>query len=167
MSDRENLARQWAEEIKSVPHVYHDEKHHAAADHILDTTTPLTMADVEWDYDTHYLAGAIFAGGEEVVMVRPHNDRIVTDKGNLLPEMLTPNGKKYELREIPEPDHPETLVTEEDYQDAPEGTVVQIRGTGAMRVDGGWLCTGGRGLTFSYEMAQLGEGTVLGWGGEA
>ena len=120
----------------------------AARERILATTNPLTMADVDWDYDAHYLAGAIFiADGEEVVMVRPHGDRIITNKGNLLPEMLTPNGKRYELREVgatvssnenvgaEQPEHPATLETQADYENAPAGTVVAE--------PGGWACTKG------------------------
>lgn len=39
---------------------------------------------------------------------------------------LTPNGKRYELREVGAPEHPETLTTMEDYENAPEGTIAVI-----------------------------------------
>lgn len=124
------LARQWAENID--PSLL-NERARAAAEHILATTTPLTMADVEWDYEKHHLAGATTPSGIEVVMVQPapNAHHIVTGGGLYARDMLTPNGKRYELREVTDepvqpdaPTHPATLTTEADYEDAPVGTIV-------------------------------------------
>lgn len=116
----------------------------AARERILATTDPLTMADVVWDDEKHHLAGATLPGGGEVVMVWPdvHNpDLIITKEGEWARKELTPNGKRYELREVTDeptqatvsldenagadqPEHPTTLETLEDYANAPAGTVV-------------------------------------------
>lgn len=138
----EKLARQWAERKKAQAkrHVedagyFPREDTLAAIEHVLATTTdPLTMADVEWEVEKHYLAGATSEiDGSELVMVAPLDDLIVSakpggDRVSLTsPETLTPNGKKYELREVgatAEPEHPATLETQADYENAPEGTVV-------------------------------------------
>ena len=37
---------------------------------------------------------------------------------------FTPNGKRYKLVEVTVDEHPETLTTLEDYEDAPAGTIV-------------------------------------------
>lgn len=107
MTSRNRMAREWAEKIKSVPVINYGLEANAAADHIMATTDPLTMADVEWDDHEHYLTGATSSiGGKECVMIseaegvivnaRLGDDRVVlTTRG-----ALTPNGKKYELREV-------------------------------------------------------------------
>lgn len=130
MNDTERLAREWAEMIKAAPEDYGLASVHAAAEYILATTTPPTMADVEWDTKEHHLAGATLSGGSEVVMMWYDEDTnlIVTEKGFAPCEDLTPNGKRYELREITEPEHPETLTTMEDYKNAPVGTIMANRG---------------------------------------
>lgn len=130
MNDTERLAREWAEMIKAAPEDYGLASVHAAAEYILATTTPPTMADVEWDTKEHHLAGATLSGGSEVVMMWYDEDTnlIVTEKGFAPCEDLTPNGKRYELREITEPEHPETLTTMEDYENAPAGTIVAENG---------------------------------------
>ena len=152
MTEQKNKARQWAEGVLSNPEA-HSEMEIAAAKHTIDTTPPLTMDGVEWDSEKHYLAGATAFGGKEVMMIRPTRDDtcIVTDKGTWLRGLLTPNGKRYELREVgaPEqPEHPETLVTEQDYENAPTGTVVAEHGGFARTkgYDGNWY-RGGDWLT--------------------
>lgn len=130
-NEQEKLAREWAERIKSVPPGYHDQMHHAAADHILATTAPPTMADVEWDDEKHRGLGAVDEAGQEWVMLQDDGGYINCIGLDLNPVgaergELTPNGKRYELREITEPEHPETLTTVEDYENAPEGTIVKL-----------------------------------------
>lgn len=127
-NDTERLARQVAKAVKNAPNGMFTLKVIDAADHILSTTTPPTMADVEWDDDEHHLAGATTHTGFDVVMMRydVDIDLIVTDEGNLPCSWLTPNGKRYELREIKEPEHPEMLTTKQDYENAPEGTIVAL-----------------------------------------
>lgn len=173
-NQQEKLARQWAERIKSVPREYHDEMHHAVADFILAHTAPSTMADVVWDDEKHYLAGATTPRGD-VVMMWPDDDAgdIVTDKGAWQHAALTPNGKRYELREVTvssgenvgadQPDHPEVLTTVEDYESAPLGTVVaspRFRTWTKNRSDE-WIC--GMALWKTSEMAGITH-TVLRWG---
>lgn len=141
MSDeRERLARQWAERIKSVPELRYDLDANAAADFIFEHTSPPTMANVEWDDDKHYLAGATGPFGDEVVMMwyDDGTDHIFTNGEEWPRDRLTPNGKRYELREVgaPEqPEHPATLATDQDYENAPVGTVVAELG--------GWARTKG------------------------
>lgn len=128
------LARQWAEWNKSCE--VSSPEIQAAANFILAHTTPPTMADVEWDFDKHYLAGAVDLDGNEVTMVGVRDGLIrVFDVADINryyapvlenPNHLTPNRKRYELREITEPEHPEVLTTLEDYENAPAGTIVAI-----------------------------------------
>lgn len=135
-NEQERLAREWAEQVKSVPEINYGPQANAAADHILATTPPPSMADVEWDGEKHFLAGATLNEGDsaeemvmcgytrdgEIYVVEPNPGR--GKRGYWpMPGDLTPNGKRYELREIIEPEHPEALCTVEDYEDAPVGTI--------------------------------------------
>lgn len=111
MSDREKLARQWAEETRDN-FMASNELEEAAAEHILATTTPPTMEDVEWDHEKHYLAGAVFqnAGtGTTAEVVMFHKDGsgaiIAVDVEDGRPfigdaSKYSPNGKRYGLREV-------------------------------------------------------------------
>lgn len=145
------LAREWAEDF--LTHADKTDDRYdpskagviAAAERILATTDPLTMADVEWDDDKHYLTGATGPFGDEVVMMwyDDDTDHIFTNGEEWPRDRLTPNGKKYELREVgapEEPEHPATLVTEQDYVNAPHGTIVAEPGGHALTKgsDGGW-----------------------------
>lgn len=64
----------------------------------------------------------------------------------------------------PKPEHPEVLRTVEDYENAPEGTVVDICGTAAIRQNYGWAVTGYRYKLGNDEMFQQGDGVVVRWG---
>lgn len=166
--DTQRLARAWAERIKAAPDETYVDDVVAAAEHILATTTPPTMADVEWDDEKHHLAGAIDAEGTEVVMIGTFSGTIrVCDVDEMNetfapwlenPGTLTPNGKRYELREVgaPEqPEHPETLVTEQDYENAPAGTVVATPHGSAWTQgpDGDCLaCSRAQSRTWSYPL---------------
>ena len=130
-SEQTRLARQWAEKIKADNTITRYEDTHAAAEYILATTTPLTMADVEWDVDEMPGTGALTKHGRLWIMRDDAGDAIECISPNLeeiasvAKKGLTPNGKRYELVEISdEPEHPETLRTVEDYEDAPQGTIV-------------------------------------------
>ena len=162
----EKLARQWAErkQAQAKRHMedagyFPREDTMAAIEHVLATTDPLTMADVEWDTKKHHLAGATLPDGHEVVMMWPDTygtGHIIAKEGEWPRERLTPNGKRYELREVgaPEqPEHPATLVTKQDYVNAPHGTIVAEPGGHALTKgsDGGWW-PGGTWRT-SREMA--------------
>lgn len=171
MDNQEKLARQWAKKIKSVPVVNYGLQANAAAEYILATMTPEleTMADVEWDDAEHYLAGCMSPYGS-VVMLRPQGaNMIVHDLNSDLTEVfdrddLTPNGKRYELREVAEAKRPEPLITEQDYGNAPEGTIVDIDGTVAVRDFTGWYRTGVKCPYTSRGMHGMGEGDVIRWG---
>ena len=128
MEENHKLARQWAEFALSIPNGSPGSR--AAAEYILEHTTPQTMADTVWDDEEHHLAGATTPNGIEVVMLWLNTgiNHIATDHGLYARAMLTPNGKRYELREITKPDHPETLETVEDYENAPEGTIMALPG---------------------------------------
>ena len=165
----EQLARQLAEHVKALE--VSSPEMTATAERILATTTPPTMADVEWDDEKHYLAGATTSNGGSVVMLWHDDidtDHIITDHAEWPRDRLTPNGKKYELREVgaPEqPEHPATLVTEQDYENAPVGTVVDMNGKVASRGVRVWSIAGAEGRFNSEYMFYLGEGDVIRWGG--
>lgn len=57
-NNTKRLAREWAERIKAAPEGTYTPRAIAAAEHILATTTPPTMAEVEWNNEEHHLAGA-------------------------------------------------------------------------------------------------------------
>ena len=170
------LARQLAEHVMAVD--YTSPEIVATAERILATTTPLTMADITWDDEKHHLAGATmkraYSGSSvEVVMQFARNDVFIDyttlggKHGMAERRDLTPNGKKYELREVgaPEqPEHPETLVTEQDYENAPEGTVVDIDGTVALRGACYWFLANENIIYSAEDMFHLGEGDVIRWG---
>ena len=89
------------------------------------------MEGVDWDDDVHLGMGVVDDNGHEWVMIQDDGPYISLIGLDLNPvgakrEELTPNGKRYELREVgsDEPGHPEVLTTVEDYENAPEGTIV-------------------------------------------
>lgn len=168
--DIAKLARKWAADCQGEGKLpAYGIAAQAAAEYILATTTPLTMADVDWNDEKHHLAGATTHDGEEVVMVWPTaytTDYITAVEGEWRRDQLTPNGKKYELREVgatEEPEHPATLETRADYANAPVGTVVAEPGGSARTKghDGNWY-RGGDCLTNGL-MADT-ERDVLRWG---
>lgn len=224
-NEQENLAREWAERVKAEPMEIYSPVIYAAAEFILANTKPLTMADVEWDWEKHYLAGATNVIGDvECVMIAPVDGMIVNAEfgdGRLVrtsPGALTPNGKWYELREVGvgEPDvrraqalveelardhnlysltdgklarlmnevldalatttpiqdvyapdvtaHPETLVTEQDYENAPHGTIAaEYEGIPYIKLhSSAWWNTDGLSRS-AEEMARI-HRTVLRWG---
>ena len=170
-NDTQRLARAWAELVLTQEIITPEAV--AAAEHILATTTPPTMADVEWDHDKYHLHGATTPKGDEVVMLWHDDidtDHIITDHAEWPRDRLTPNGKRYELREVgaPEqPEHPETLVTLEDYENAPVGTVVAMRGCFAWTKGGcgDWGDGDGRNWDTNGEMAGIKRDVLRkGWG---
>ena len=134
------LAREWAQTTQPKG----DAKTRAAIEHIMATTTPKTMADVVWDDEKHTLAGAtldIGHGPQNVTMTGRHGSIIyyITEDGEAsyaYRSNLTPTGKKYKLAEA---EQPETLSTLEDYQNAPEGTIIAHPGDMPwIKEDGHW-----------------------------
>lgn len=174
----EQLAREWAEEYQNdwprfTPGTHAAElveKAKAAAEYILEHTAPKTMADVHWDDEEHHLAGATTPSGIEVVMLWLNTgiNHIATDHGLYARAMLTPNGKRYELREITEPDHPEVLETVEDYENAPEGTIIARPGCLPWTKDDGlWRSPIRRESSEDLALCWTPPFNVLRWGGEA
>lgn len=175
MSEQERLARQWAKTTQPKGNVLT----RAAIEHIMATTAPPTMADVDWDHETMPGTGALTVNGRLWIMRDDASDAIdciSTDLAEIAfvaKEGLTPNGKRYELRE--KPDHPEVLETVEDYENAPEGTIVVTPGEDSVAVqkldDGKWGIIGFKKLVdaedCSRASADHGATTVLRWGGEA
>lgn len=128
MNNTERLAREWAQ--SQDPKNLTDAMK-AVREHILATTTQATMANLEWDDEKHYLTGAVDCNGNEVIMVGKTKSTIQVcdpDKWPTLeledPKNLTPNGKRYELREIIESKYPTTLTTYDDFKVAPIGTII-------------------------------------------
>lgn len=171
-NERERLAREWA--TSTLPKG--DAKTQAAIEHIMATTKEPTMEGVEWDGDKHFLAGAILdteESEEEMVMcgyTRDGEIYVVEPDGEKrgywpMPCDLTPNGKRYELREVTAPEHPETLTTVEDYEGAPIGTVVTRKGCEpwTKRDSEDWRVTGGPSSRMDYHMANS-KRDVLRWG---
>lgn len=137
-NQQERLARQWAEGVSpSIKNEYVV----AAKEFILATTTPSTMEGVEWVHAEHHMAGAYWEGDIPVVMIDPSDEAkttVLTVEEECIHEAddsdLVPNGKRYKLVEASvssnengaddQQDHPEYLETEEDFQNAPIGTIV-------------------------------------------
>lgn len=141
MTDQEKLAREWAEYYqddwpKFTPGTRAAElveKAKAAAQYILEHTDPPTMADVDWDDEKYFLAGATDSDGDPCVMVK---DRLGDEIWIIDPSLqnmyrlptykLTPNGKRYELREVTKPDHPvqPSTKTMDEYSPAERADMV-------------------------------------------
>lgn len=183
MTEQEKLAREWADYAKNV--AVSSPEQQAAADFILAHTAPPTMEDVEWDAREHRGLGTVGEDGTEWVMLHMMpNDWIACISSDLRkyrhlkPEWLTPNGKRYKIVEATvsqdekvaddQPEHPKVLRTAEDYEKAPEGTVVAMVGsTPAVKTDvGDWLSAGSlvrlpnRSLGLDHEVGSV----VLRWG---
>lgn len=133
MDDRDNIVRQWAENYLRSAKREDDPVLYAVAEYAMATTKPLTMADVKWDANLHFLAGATTEDGDEVVMlsVRGESGILTASLDGSREDLefsaseLIPNGKEYDLRKITDThDHPDFLEVLEDYEDAPDGTIV-------------------------------------------
>lgn len=152
----EKLARRWAErKLENAKRHLEDagyvtrEDTMAAIEHVLATTTPPSMDEVEWDEEKHALTGAVVdvgGGPVEVVMLVGSVDGI---------DYVT----------LEQPEHPETLRTVEDYKDAPVGTIVDIDEMVSVRGAYGWYSAGYEDRKSSEYMAHLGKGEVIRWGG--
>ena len=175
MTEQEKLAREWAEQVMGrgelSTSVFNDGCR-AAAELVLANTAPPTMEGVQWDAKKHRGLGTFGEDGVEWVMVDMRPDRRIvgvspdfrTVRG-LRPEWLTPNGKRYELREVgaDQPENPKTLRTVEDLENAPDGTVVTKPGHIAItRRLGNW--SGQFTHEDSASMAEHGPWEVLRWG---
>ena len=182
--DLKAAARRWAHEYMlcnfEIPEHAQDDEY-MAAKYITQCLAPPTMEDLQWDRDRHFLAGAT-DGEYDYVMISPyrHDEEsfleiatIDCGSSNLMmidAHSLTPNGKKYELVEVAGDEHPETLTTVEDYEDAPSGTVVAAASRDGSRPlpmmkgsDEVWLMMKSAKGRFNYHMAGD-KRLVLRWG---
>lgn len=167
-NERERLAREWA--TSTLPRG--DAKTLAAIEHIMATTKEPTMAGAGWEDEKHFLAGAVYeveGSTCPVVMVGETRDGCEIYSVDLdentgfwpMPADLTPNGKKYELREVTDR-HPETLRTLEDYGNAPVGTVVAAPSdTCLIKFDEGWYTPRMRTRENPIDFGKM---AVLRWG---
>lgn len=121
--------REWAQDIVARPGLSSPFLK-TVAETVLELLPKQTMADVEWDDDTHHLTGATSPGGDVVMMWHDVDDseQIICVDSAWYPGQLTPNGKQYKLVEATASDHPEVLTTVEDYEDAPLHTIVALKG---------------------------------------
>ena len=175
MTEQEKLAREWAEKIKKKARrspSWFDDECLAAADLVLANTKPPTMADVQWDAREHLGTIGVGEDGVEWVMLGRRPDGSIVGitadfqkLRELRPKWLTPNGKRCELREVggDQPEHTKWLRNEEDFKNAPSGTIV----TRVSQLPMTKFCDEWRGL-FGNEtptsMAGLGLWEVLRWG---
>lgn len=180
MENREKLAREWA--TSTLPHG--DIRLRAAIEHIIATTTPPTMAEIEWDAREHRGLGTVGEDGTEWVMLHMMPDDWIAcissdlrKYRHLKPERLTPNGKRYKIVEAtlspgekvgPEQDkHPKILRTVEDYENAPLDTIAAIDGCHPItKTMGGWEHPDDDTLLTNEETAgrAVAERKVLRWG---
>jgi hypothetical protein len=166
--------REWALRVASS-HVA-DSTAFRAAKVLLELLPKPTMAEIDWEHDIHHLAGATTPDGDDVVMMwldDVESGLVMCSNAAWHPDRLTPNGKRYELREVTvssnenvdldQPEHPTVLETEQDFEDAPEGTIV-ARGAAPMTNYGneGWC--GISPNQSSLMMSTYGPWTVLRWG---
>lgn len=116
----EQLAREWAESVRDSDPIM-SERAHAAAEYILTHVPAPTMAEVDWDDEKHRGLGAVDEAGQEWVMLQDDGGYINCIGLDLNPVgaergELTPNGKRYELREVGEcePDRGYCVQTSRD-----------------------------------------------------
>lgn len=177
-ASRKKDALQWAENVLAMPADQQDSYMLAAAEHILNTIDPATMADMEWNVETYYLAGAFYTNAstgtidEAIMLDKDPSDSIFA----IIPETqklvvarstkFVPNGKRYEFREVSGPSHPKALRTVEDYEAAPVGTVVTSYENPPLvkREQGKW--TSSYGYKYTDEDLAGVRSTVVRWGVE-
>ena len=187
MSSDAQIAREWAERVAEESDAYSFAQR-TAARHILATTPPPTMADVEWDDDVH---SGLCAEHEDYGTVRMldhdhHDGTILCLTSRLRHEWsaecdLTPlPGTRVDLtprrvdsdeahstrdESVPRPEHPAVLTTEEDYENAPAGTIVAEDFCDPWVKDdrGFWLSPGEDGAEASLRMSLFAR-RVLRWG---
>lgn len=144
MTPENKLAREWSDDYlayvgKSNELKEESPRAYAAALFIQKRTDPLTMEGVEWSDQIHLLAGADWES-TPVVMIEQCDSDTITVLSLIDREIwtadsasLVPNGKRYTVTELAElgkldetakPTHPEFLRTAQDYENAPDGTIV-------------------------------------------
>ncbi|MCQ4616001.1 hypothetical protein KBX29_03955 [Corynebacterium sp. CCUG 18816] len=175
MTEDYRKAREWAEEILAFPETAYPSQS-MVAKVLLDLLPKQTMADVEWDDDTHHLTGATSPGGDVVMMWRDVDDteQIICVDSAWYPVQLTPNGKQYKLVEVTvssrenvapdQPDHPTALKIKQDFREAPKGTIVGREPHSTWQKNEIGLWSNEDGLFSSRDMSLTGPWEVLRWG---
>ena len=130
--DRQQILDAWEslDEIRGYIDFHADGPREGLLHAILDVEAALperpkkTMDEIGWDQDKNFLWEAEH-GRTKVAMLgySLEDHAILTNKGHISPRHLTPTGRRYKLVLD---DHPEYLETEQDYEDAPDGTVVAM-----------------------------------------
>ena len=165
-------ARAWAQGARSSASLVERE----AAQALLDLLPEPTLGEIGFNFDAHHLAGATTPGGEEVVMMwldTAEDGLVMCDNYAWAPGQLTPNGKRYEIREVgdlpgyqPEkkPGTNSWLLAAEEAEDAPEGTIIAKNGSEPYIMDDdlGWVTITGE-ATHEHIAANL-PWRVLRWG---
>lgn len=147
--DIEQIALEWAMDVKNTHKDFLDEADIVVADYILSQLQP-TMADVEFDSAEHTLAGVTHKSGSNHILWEEVDDyyvNTVSPDGTLYRSVrkdLTLNGKRYRIQEVDtsgvkedgatvssdekvgddQPEHPEILTSLSEYSNAPSGTIV-------------------------------------------
>lgn len=169
----QELARKWAEKVD--PRYPASALEEAARDYILAHVPAPTMAGTGWDDKTHFLAGATYERTKEpVVMIGPNVKDFTIDcifptrntGYRVYDNMLTPNGKRYRMVEDTETDHPATLTTVDEYDKAPNGTIIEERYTGFAFIKVGQSLWRNAAKGWGINAPSV-PSDVLRWGGEA
>ena len=182
MTPEDKLAREWSDDYlayvgKSNELKEESPRAYAAALFIRENTDPLTMEGVEWSDRAHLLAGADWES-TPVVMIEQCDSDTITVLSLIDQEIwtadsasLVPNGKRYTVTELAElgklddtaqPTHPEFLQTRQDYENAPDGTIVASdSGAPWLKNDGVWHA--GYFQHPSTKMEYMGKKRVLRW----
>ena len=161
-------ARAWAEGAQSSVSLVVRE----AAQILLDLLPEPTLDEIGWDWDTHHMAGAISPQEEEVVMLWFDDDAnlVICAESAWRPDELTPTGNRYKLVNVndraEQAAHPTVLETEQDFEDAPQGTIVtrRIRTPWTRLNNGEWACGAEGKRKSSADMADYDGWRVLRWG---
>ena len=149
--DIEQIALEWAMDVKNTHKDFLDEADIVVADYILSQLQP-TMADVEFDSAEHTLAGVTHKSGSNHILWEEVDDyyvNTVSPDGTLYRSVrkdLTLNGKRYRIQEVDtsgvkedgatvsqhenvgddQPEYPEILTALSEYSNAPIFTTVSL-----------------------------------------
>ena len=164
--DEKTLRREAEEVIKDKLIV--DKFTFAAAKFVIENTRPLTIKESGWIDEEHHLTGATNRVGNDVVMLRsrdfgsPHGYLIVCVDGDYDPDALTPNGKKYEVKEIV------PGLSSEQLEALPIGSIVGVPGLEGYTKTISREWTGRFEQLSSKALAECGNVSLLrrGWGDE-
>lgn len=174
MDEREQLALEWAQEMKEVDPQYQNAKDAAAADFILGRLRP-TMKNVTFDKNKHRLAGVTHIKfGTRYILWDDENSEYliaVNPLGKKFPikrSEVVLNGKRYSIVENDSTTATaKVLLTLEDYKGAKPGTIVACnKSVPFTKLDNGQWSKLGQTYT-SQEMKGLARNVLReGWNNE-